>query len=154
LKGKVYQAIPKNFYDEFHLFVTEEVAQDAILKSVIANSVEDYSGANNTIADVGYSHLAAAVGIWFHQLEECPEIYAASQAAPIIQALILLMIYIFLPSMLVFSSYRPSTIVTGRIIILSMIIWGFIWQLVTWADTALMQALLLTGLPNKVLQLL
>jgi hypothetical protein len=141
LKAKLYLALPKTFYDEFHLFISDEASQDSILKSFLANAVNGYSAANNTINDIGYSHLAAAVGIWYHQLEEYPKIYAAAQAAPIIQALILLMIYTFLPFMLVFSSYRASTIVTGAIIIFSVIFWSFIWQLVTWADKALMEAL-------------
>jgi uncharacterized membrane protein len=85
--------------------------------------------------------VTAALGIWFHQLEEYPKLYAASQAAPIMQALLLLMIYVFLPFSLVFNSYRASSFVTGAILIFSIIFWGFIWHLVSWTDNALMQAL-------------
>jgi hypothetical protein len=141
LRTKLYLALPKEFFSEFNSFVSDEKTQDSMLKSIISNAVSGYDSANKTIGDSGYSHAAAAVGIWFHQLEEYPKLYAASQAAPIIQALILLMIYVFLPFTLVFSNYRPSTVVTGGILIFSVIFWGFIWHLVTWADTALMQAL-------------
>ncbi len=140
LRKKLYLALPKEFYDEFGSFINNEKVQDSMLKNILSNAVDGYDRANKTIGN-GYSQVAASVGIWFHQLEEYPKLYAASQAAPIIQALILLMIYVFLPFTLVFSSYRPSTVVTGGILIFSVIFWGFIWHLVTWADTALMQAL-------------
>lgn len=139
LKTRIYQSLPKSFLDDYKKYLNDEQTQDNVVKKII--STEGYQNANNTIGDIGYSHLAAAVGIWFHQLEEYPKLYAASQAAPIIQALILLMIYTFLPFMLVFSGYSPRSFVTASILIFSVIFWGFIWHLVSWTDAALMKAL-------------
>ncbi len=139
LRNKIYQTLPKTFFDEFKSYVKGESIQDNLVKRIITSN--GFDNANATIGDYGYSHVAAAIGIWYHQLEEYPKLYAASQAAPIIQSLLLLMIYVFLPFVLVFSGYTPSGFVAGAILIFSVIFWGFIWHLVSWTDSALMQAL-------------
>jgi hypothetical protein len=141
LKNRVYQALPKSFSDEFKNFLNDVNTHDDVIKRIISNNINGFNSANNTIGDYGYSHLVSSVGIWFHQMEEYPKLYAASQAAPIMQALLLLMIYVFLPFALVFSSYRASAMVAGGMLIFSVIFWGFIWHLVSWTDTTLMQAL-------------
>jgi hypothetical protein len=141
LKNRLYQALPKSFSDEFKNYLNDVKTHDDVVKRIISNAATGFDNANTTIGDVGYSHATAALGIWFHQLEEYPKLYAASQAAPIMQALLLLMIYVFLPFALVFNSYRASSFVTGAILIFSVIFWGFIWHLVSWTDNALMQAL-------------
>jgi len=140
LKNRIYQVLPKSFSDEFGDYLNDANTRDDVIKKVITNA-NGYNNANATIADQGYSHLVSAVGIWFQQLEEYPKLYAASQAAPIIQALLLLMIYVFLPFALLFSSYRSSSVITGAMMVFSVIFWGFIWHLVSWTDNALMQAL-------------
>jgi len=143
LKNKMYQALPKTFGDEFENFFKGDnngVLKDDVIKRIV-NNESGYQSANNTVGDYGYSHAAEALGSWFTQLSAYPKIYAAAQAAPIIQALLLLMIYSFLPFVLVFSSYRPSTFITGAVIIFSMIFWSFIWHLVSYVDSALMNAL-------------
>lgn len=139
LRTRIYQSLPKPFFEEYKKYINTEKASDDIVKRIISS--DGYENANTTIGDKGYSRIASAVGIWFHQLEEYPKLYAASQAAPIIQALLLLMIYVFLPFALVFSGYTARTFVIGAVLIFSVIFWGFIWHLVSWTDTALMQAL-------------
>jgi hypothetical protein len=141
LKNRLYQALPKSFSDEFKNYLNDMKTHDDVVKRIITNNVNGYDNANSTITDNGYSHIVSSLGIWFHQMEEYPKLYAASQAAPIMQALLLLMIYVFLPFTFIFSSYRSSTFITGGILIFSVIFWGFIWHLVSWTDNALMQAL-------------
>jgi hypothetical protein len=141
LKNRVYQSLPKSLSDDFNNYLNNEKTHDDVIKRIISNSATGYENANSTIGNNGYSHAATMVGILYHQLEEYPKLYAASQAAPIIQALLLLMIYVFLPFTLVFSGYNPATFATGAILIFSIIFWGFIWHLVSWTDNALMQAL-------------
>ncbi len=144
LKNRLYQALPKSFFDEFKQYINSKDAQDDVIKKIISHAPQGYKGydnANDMIGNVGYSHLVSAVGAWYHQLEEYPKIYAATQAAPIIQALLLLMVYVFLPFVLVFSSYKPSTFMAGAMVVFSLIFWTFIWHLVSWVDKTLMQAL-------------
>ena len=141
LKNHLYQSLPKSFFEDFKNYVNDIKTRDDIVKRMISNAANGFDNANNTIGDAGYSHAIATLGIWFHQIEEYPKLYAAAQAAPIMQSLLLLMIYVFLPFTLIFSSYRASSFLTGAILIFSIIFWGFIWHLVSWTDTALMQAL-------------
>jgi hypothetical protein len=141
LKNRLYQVLPKSFSDEFKNYLNDVKTHDDVVKRIVSNNANGFSNANTTIGDNGYSHVISALGIWFHQMEEYPKLYAASQAAPIMQALLLLMIYVFLPFTLVFSSYRASSFMTGAMLIFSVIFWGFIWHLVSWTDNALMQAL-------------
>lgn len=144
LENRLYQELPKSFYDEYKDYLNSEQTRDDMVKNIISKPQHNYSGYNNAtdlIGNVGYSHLAASVGIWYHQLEEYPKIYAAAEAAPIIQALLLLMVYVFLPFGLVFSGFRASAFVTGAALIFSLIFWTFIWHLVSWTDKSLMEAL-------------
>ena len=78
------------------------------MKKIIFNSQTGYDKASDMVGDIGYSHVAMALGTWFHQLDQYPKLYAAEEAAPIIQALLLLMVYTFLPLALVFTSYRAG----------------------------------------------
>jgi len=142
LKNKLYTALPKDFGDEFKDFFKDDstgALKDDVIKRIALN--EGYQKANNTVGDDGYSNVTTAVGSWFTQLSTYPKLYAAAQSAPIIQALLLLMIYTFLPFALVFSGYKPATFITGAAIIFSMIFWSFIWHLVSYVDSALMNAL-------------
>lgn len=140
LKNRLENMIPSEFWNEFSVQMTDEKARDDVLKNLIFNN-KGYDKANNTVGDWGYSHLAAGLGEWFQQLDTYPKLYAASQAAPIIQALLLLMVYAFLPLALVFTGYKPGAFISGAVIIFSLIFWSFIWHLVSWTDTALMNAL-------------
>jgi len=144
LKARLYSALPKSFSDEFQdFFKTDDknILKDNVIKKIITNADTGYQPAVNTGNSYLYSHVATTIGAEVSQLSTYPKIYAALQAAPIIQALLLLMIYTFLPFALVFTSYRASSFITGGIIIFSVIFWSFIWHLVSFVDTTLMQAL-------------
>lgn len=140
LKNRLYQALPNNFFSLNKLFLKNESIREQILKKLLMH-VDGYQNANAMIGDVGYSHVASAIGTWYHELIQYPKLYAAEQAAPIIRALILFLIYTFLPFVLVFSSYQGKSFIAGAIMIFSVIFWQFIFQLVQWLDSSLMQAL-------------
>lgn len=141
LKNRVYQTLPKSFMDEYRKIMGDVNNQDDVIKRIINHDMNGYDSANHIMNEGGYSHTISSLGIWFNQLEEYPKLYAAIEAAPIIQAILLLMIYAFLPFALMFSSFRAKSIVTGAMLIFSLILWSFIWHLVNWADSTLMQAL-------------
>jgi len=140
LRDRLYQTLPKSFFKDNKAYINSEKAHDGILKTLLTN-VNGYANANTTVNDAGLSHVAESVGVWYHQLEEYPKLYAAQQAAPIIRAVILFLIYVFLPFALVFSSYRAISFVSAGIVIFSVIFWEFIFHLVQWLDSSLMQAL-------------
>ncbi len=144
LKNRLFTALPKNFSTQFQPFFNHDdkgTLKDDVIKRLITNADSGFNKANNTVGDYGYSHLAESLGAWFSQLSTYPKLYAAAQAAPIIQALLLLMVYAFLPFALVFSAYKPGAFITGAAIIFSLIFWSFIWQLVSYIDASLMNAL-------------
>ena len=121
-------------------YETNTKRQDDMLKQILFTNT-GYDKANETVGDVSFSHAAVASGSWLQALDGYSKIYAAAQAAPIIQAMLLMMVYAFLPLVLVFTGYKPSSFISGAVIIFSLIFWSFIWQLVTWTDNALISAL-------------
>ena len=129
LKNRLKAVMPVDFWDEFSDATNDEITQDDMLKKIIFNSQTGYDKASDMVGDMGYSHVATALGTWFHQLDQYPKLYAAEESAPIIQALLLLMVYTFLPLALVFTSYRAGSFISGAIIIFSLIFWTFIWHL-------------------------
>lgn len=144
LKNKLYTALPKDFSNEYAPFFANDpngILKDDVIERIIANNDTGYQKANNTVGDWSTAHAAEAVGDWMSQMSAYPKLYAAAEAAPIIQALLLLMVYVFLPFALVFSGYKPGAFLTGAAILFSLIFWSFIWHLISWVDTTLMNAL-------------
>lgn len=143
LKNHLSTALPTNFWDQFKTYFdhdTNDQLKDDVIKRLV-NNANGYDKANNTIGNYGYSRGAESLGSWFNQLTTYPKLYAAAESAPIIQALLLLLIYTFLPFAIVFSGYRVSAFLTGAAILFSMIFWSFIWHLVSYVDSTLMNAL-------------
>lgn len=144
LKTKLFGALPKDFFTEFKdYFAADAKLQDDVVKRITTNNGGGYEAADkiNEPSDHGYSLIAESAGIVLSELEAYPTIYAISQAAPIIQGLLLLMAFAFLPLVLVFSGYKPSTFITGAVVIFSLFFWSYIWHLVAWTDSTLTQAL-------------
>ena len=67
--------------------------------------------------------------------------FLVREAAPIVQALILMAIYAFLPFLIVFSSYSLKTAVMGAIGILAVKFWSVLWMLAWWLDQYLLAAM-------------
>lgn len=142
LKIKLFGALPKDFFDEFKdYFKGDAKLQDDVIKRITTHNGGGYEAADNMVSDVSYSHLAESIGIMMNQLEAYPKIYAIAQAAPILQALLMLMVFTFLPLGIVFAAYKPQTFLIGALIVFSLFFWSFIWHLVSWTDSTLIQAL-------------
>jgi hypothetical protein len=62
-------------------------------------------------------------------------------AAPIIQATVLMMIYMLMPFYFVFSSYNIGKIIFMSIIIFSVKFWTVLWAVSHWLDNNLMDAI-------------
>jgi hypothetical protein len=142
LKKRLYGALPANFLTEFKdVFSSNNKLQEDSIKRIVSNGGGDYSSPNpiENTQDMG-TKLLANVGLIYSQLEGYPTIYAISQAAPLVQALLLLMAFAFLPFVLVFSGYKPATFITGAIVIFSLFFWSYIWHLIGWVDSTLMLA--------------
>jgi hypothetical protein len=142
LKARLYGALPTSFMTEFKdVFSSHDKLQDDVVKRIVTNGGADYSATDNIedTHDIA-NRLLENVGLIYSQLESYPTIYAISQAAPIVQALLLLMVFSFLPFALVFTGYKPMAFTTGAMVIFSLFFWSYIWHFVGWVDSTLMLA--------------
>lgn len=143
LAKQILAQLPKIWTWQYNNFLDKDGtnADDAI-KTLLDNSSRvGFDGANSMVTGHGYSHVAEAVGSEWNQLTEYPKIYAIEQAMPIVRALLLMVIYAFLPFVLVFSGYKIKTVITASFIIFSLIYWSFLWHLIQFVDQALIKAL-------------
>ncbi len=143
LKKRLYGALPESFMTEFKDVLSgNDKLQDDVIKRIVTNGGGSYSASDDVedTRDIADKFLEN-VGLIYSQLESYPTIYAISQAAPLVQALLLLMVFSFLPFALVFSGYKPMTFTTGAMVIFSLFFWSYIWQFIGWIDSSLMVAL-------------
>lgn len=70
-----------------------------------------------------------------------PKIYLIKMAAPMIQAVLLMMVYMFMPFVLLFSSYRMGTMIFMSIVIFSIKFWTVLWAVSHWLDNHLITSL-------------
>lgn len=145
LRKRIYAKLPNDFASEFQSFLNvqsdKDKTQDDMVRNILGHTENSSEVVGGLFSEFGYAHASEALGTFFHQFEAYPKIYMVMQAAPIIQSLFLLLIYVFLPFMLVFTGYRFSSMIKMAFLIFSLIFWAFIWHLVVWTDHALMNAL-------------
>ena len=66
---------------------------------------------------------------------------AVLQALPMVQALLLLGIYVLLPMVVVLSRYSLSMMVIGAMAIFTVKFWSVLWYLAMWVDQNLIQSM-------------
>lgn len=88
-----------------------------------------------------YNNLASSAGSLLESGSFYPKMYLVKMAAPVIQAMILMMVYLFLPFILLFSSYRIGTMIFMSIVIFSIKFWTVLWAISHWLDSNLMTSL-------------
>ncbi|MGH9837381.1 MAG: conjugal transfer protein TraG N-terminal domain-containing protein [Blastocatellia bacterium] len=89
------------------------------------------------------ARLGGAVGAKIEQFTLFPKIYLLKQAAPIVQSLLLMLLYATLPFILLFSSYSIATVITTSIILFAIKFLSVLWAMARWLDTHLQEALLI-----------
>ncbi len=99
------------------------------------NAYNDYSIGN------AYNSAAATAGALMESISFYPKMYILKTAAPIIQAGILMMIYMLMPFYFLFSSYNMGKVVFMSIIIFSVKFWTVLWAVAHWLDNNLLDAL-------------
>jgi hypothetical protein len=129
------------------LVSSDEKAEKIALRTLIGNEKQsfkklervnpyDTGGLLNSMAA-----MTAAIGGVLESTSFFPKMYLIKMAAPIIQAMILMMTYLLLPFILVFSSYKPGTMVFMSIVIFSIKFWTVLWAIAHWLDDNLLVAL-------------
>jgi len=94
------------------------------------------------------ANLAGAIGAKLEQFTLLPKIYLLKQAAPVIQSLLLMLLYAALPFILLFSSYSIATVISTSIILFSIKFLSVFWELARWLDTHLQEAITLGRVNN------
>jgi len=98
--------------------------------------------ANHRTEDAGtFMSAITGVGSIITSVEQRSTIYALKQAAPIGQSLILMIIYLCLPFLLVFSSFSIQSVLLASLGIFALRFLTALWGLATWLDSAMIQAL-------------
>ena len=127
--------------------IDKKGVENTALRTLIDNDggkVKGLGGLNEyndaSIANVA-SSFAASAGILLESGTIYPKMYLVKMAAPVIQAMILMMVYLFLPFILVFSSYRIGTMIFMSIVIFSIKFWTVLWAISHWLDNNLLTSL-------------
>ena len=98
-------------------------------------SLSDGSGVNGVVGGFTF------IGNFFHAVVQRAEFYALQQAAPIGQSLILMVIYMSLPFILVFSGYSIESVLMASVGIFAIRFLTALWALASWLDNALTEGL-------------
>jgi hypothetical protein len=153
LQTRLKQAMPPSFWQQLSgVGGDQQKLQDATLKTLITHSFTNgqsasdtargYESLNNNVHGDYFSRfIGAPMGVRLESLSFYPKIHLLINALPVVQGALLFAVYAFLALGIPFSSYRISFCVTGAVVLFSLIFCTFIWNLVQWFDTYLMQAL-------------
>jgi TraG-like protein, N-terminal region len=139
LKQRIIEALPASWLARFWSGLAPK-DEDAILKKLIADLPKGYEAANQSI-NHWFPGVVSTLGVTLKQGEVYPKLYAMLQAAPMVRALLLMLLYTFLPLALVLGGYRIKTVVTAAVFLFGILFWEYLWALVQWVDDALIDAL-------------
>ena len=87
------------------------------------------------------SYVGATIGVGMERLHYYPKLSLLINALPVIQALLLMVIYMLIAVFIPFSSYRLHFVITGAAIIFAITFWSYLWHLVLYLDNTLLPAL-------------
>ncbi|MDC9589471.1 conjugal transfer protein TraG N-terminal domain-containing protein [Xenorhabdus sp. XENO-10] len=125
--------------------------QEAVIRRLVnpvnlAVSQEGYvyagygGNADPTLLD-GSNRIGASAGTLLGGLLGMPMFDAIRQALPMMQAVILMALYILIPLILLFAAYEFKTVFTLTFVIFALNFLTFWWELARWLDSHLLDAL-------------
>lgn len=125
---------------------TQTDAEDIAIKSLIGREKSYFNGLHNlqNYNDRGLDVVNSAAGTLGGVLESLsfyPKMYMVKVAAPIVQASVLMVIYMLLPLVVLFSSYDIGVMVFMSVAIFSVKFWTVLWAVAHWLDNHLIAAL-------------
>ncbi|REF26074.1 TraG-like protein [Xenorhabdus cabanillasii] len=89
----------------------------------------------------GANRIGASAGALLGGLLSMPMFDAVRQALPMMQAVILMALYILIPLLLLFAGYEFKTVFTLTFVIFALNFLTFWWELARWLDSHLLDAL-------------
>ena len=100
-----------------------------------------YGGNADFGLDNAVTRVAAMGGTALGSLAAYPAFDAMRQALPMVQAILLMAIYVMLPLILAFAAYEYKTVITVTFVIFALNFLTFWWELARWLDSWLLTAL-------------
>jgi len=138
------------------LGLTEDEVDDRALRTIISKDEIElrndpaavYGGYGLNQGNAVWAHIrqgtmdaAGTVGGVFESFSFFPKMYMIREAAPMIQSVLLMTIYMLIPFVLVFSRFKIETVVFLMIAIFSIKFWTVLWGVAYWLDNNLMGAI-------------
>lgn len=125
----------------------QEEVENIAIKTLISREETAFNGLMNLNGynEAGFASAASSAGATFGSVLEAmsfyPALYAMKAAAPIIQAVVLMLIYALMPFYFWFSSYEPGKIIFMSVVVLSVKFWTVLWAIANWLDNNLIEAI-------------
>ncbi|UIA92988.1 conjugal transfer protein TraG N-terminal domain-containing protein [Erwinia tracheiphila] len=100
-----------------------------------------YGGNADFTLDNSAARVAAIGGTALGSLAAFPAFDAMRQALPMVQAILLMAVYVMLPLILAFAAYEFKTVITLTFVVFALNVLTFWWELARWLDSWLLTAL-------------
>lgn len=127
--------------------MAQNEVENIAIKTLISREETAFNGLQNLnrYNNAGLANIAnsagATIGSFMEAMSFYPALYAMKVAAPIIQAVVLMLIYALMPLYFWFSSYQPDKIIFMSIIVFSVKFWTVLWAIANWLDNNLIEAI-------------
>lgn len=125
----------------------QDEVENIAIKTLINREETNFNGLYNlgSYNDTSLLNTAnsagATLGSFMEAMSFYPAMHAMKVAAPIIQAVVLMLIYALMPFYFWFSSFQPSKIIFMSIIVFSVKFWSVLWAISNWLDNNLIAAI-------------
>ena len=117
------------------------VSPESLTVSQNGHVYAGYGGNADFTLDNAAARVAAIGGTSLGSLAAFPAFDAMRQALPMIQAILLMAMYVMLPLILAFAAYEFKTVITLTFVIFALNFLTFWWELARWLDSWLLTAL-------------
>ncbi|WP_404360467.1 conjugal transfer protein TraG N-terminal domain-containing protein [Methylotuvimicrobium sp. KM1] len=125
----------------------QDEVENIAIQTLISREETAFNGLGNlnSYNEASFANAASSAGATLGSFMEAvsfyPALYAMKAAAPIIQAVVLMLIYALMPFYFWFSSYQPGKIIFMSIIVFSVKFWTVLWAIANWLDNNLIEAI-------------
>lgn len=117
------------------------VSPDNLTVSQGGRAYAGYGGNADFTLDNSVNRIASMGGTALGSLAAYPAFDAMRQALPMVQAVLLMAVYIMVPLILAFAAYEYKTVITVTFVVFALNFLTFWWELARWLDNWLLEAL-------------
>ncbi|HDJ1449737.1 TPA: conjugal transfer protein TraG N-terminal domain-containing protein [Serratia rubidaea] len=117
------------------------VSPDNLTVSQGGRAYAGYGGNADFTMDNSVNRVASTGGTALGSLAAFPAFDAMRQALPMVQAILLMAVYIMIPLILAFAAYNYASVITMTFVVFALNFLTFWWELARWLDSWLLEAL-------------